>query len=522
MEARLAGDESRGDGSVRLASAAGRWVLAVAVLGDAMILLEATVVNVSLPAIGRDLGAGVAGLQWTLNGYVLTLAALVLVCGSLSDTYGRRRIFILGTAVFVAASALCAAAPTIGLLVGARFVQGIGGALLTPGSLAIIEAVFHPDDRTRAIGAWAGLGAVAGAIGPSVGGYLTDAVSWRAVFLINIPVGIFVVVAAMVHVPETRDPTRAGGVDLRGAALATLAIAGLCFALIEASGGLTPAVITAAAVAAVAAAAFVAVERRARNPMLPLELFRSRQFASANLLGLVTYAALGGVIFLFVAFLQVSLGYSALQAGAATLPVTVLLLALSTPSGAIAQRIGPRIPLTTGTVLVGAGLLLMTRIHPGDRFILGVLPALIVFGAGLGVVITPITATVLASVDSRHSGIASAVNNELSRLGQMIAVAALPLAAGLSGSAFEDPAAMAAGFPVAMAIAAGVSFAAALLAWTTISSDVLSRSGTSAPDVPEELPPSLKRHCPVAGTPLSGGSVSGSAARQAGSQLGDL
>jgi EmrB/QacA subfamily drug resistance transporter len=499
----LAGNEGQGYGSVRLASAAGRWVLAVAVLGDAMILLEATVVNVALPTIGRDLGAGVAGLQWTLNSYVLTLAALVLVGGSLSDIYGRRRIFILGAVVFVAASALCAAAPTIGLLVAARFVQGIGGALLTPGSLAIIEAVFHPDDRTRAIGAWAGLGAVAGAIGPTVGGYLTDAVSWRAVFLINLPLGVFVVVAAVRHVPETRDPTHAGGLDLSGAALATLAVAGVCFALIEASGGLTPVVIAAAAVGVAAAAAFVAVERRARHPMLPLELFRSRQFASANLLALLAYAALGGVIFLFVAFLQTTLGYSALQAGAATLPITLLLLTLSAPSGAVAQRIGPRIPLTVGAVLAGGGLLLMAQIHPGDRYFSGVLPSLIVFGVGLGALITPITATVLASVDSRHSGIASAVNNALSRLGQMIAVAALPLAAGISGSAFEDPARMAAGFPVAMTVAAGASFAAALLAWTTISNDALSRSGAGTRQVPRELPRSLTRHCPVAGTPLA-------------------
>jgi EmrB/QacA subfamily drug resistance transporter len=497
-------NEDRGYGSVRLASAAGRWVLAVAVLGDVMILLEATVVNVALPTIGRDLGAGVAGLQWTLNGYVLTLAALVLVCGSLSDIYGRRRIFILGTVVFVAASAVCAAAPTIGLLIAARFVQGIGGALLTPGSLAIIEAVFHPDDRARAIGAWAGLGAVAGAIGPTVGGYLTDAVSWRAVFLINIPVGGFVVVAALRHVPETRDPTRAGGLDLPGAALATLAIAGVCFALIEASGGLTSAVIAALAVSLAAAAAFVAVERRSRHPMLPLELFRSRQFASANLLALVTYAALGGVIFLFVAFLQITLGYTALQAGAATLPITVLLLTLSTPSGAIAQRIGPRIPLTIGAVLTGAGLLLMAHIHPGDQYLRAILPALAVFGIGLAALITPITATVLASVDSQHSGIASAINNALSRLGQMIAVAALPLVAGLSGAAFENPARMAAGFPVAMTVAAGVSFAAALLAWITISSDVLNRSGPGTGQAPRELPPSLKRCCPVAGTPLAG------------------
>jgi EmrB/QacA subfamily drug resistance transporter len=499
----LAGNEDGGPGSVRLASAAGRWVLAVAVLGEGLTLLEATVVNVALPTIGRDLGAGVAGLQWTLNAYVLTLAALVLAGGSLSDIYGRRRVFTLGVVVFVAASALCAAAPTIGLLVAARFFQGIGGALLTPGSLAIIDAVFHPDDRTRAIGAWAGLGAVAGAIGPLVGGYLTDAVSWRAVFLINIPLGAFVVVAAILRVPETRDPTRAGGLDLRGASLAMLAIAGLCFALIHASGGLTPAVVAALAVGLVAAVTFVAVERRSGHPMLPLEMFRSRQFASAIVLALVTYAALGGVIFLFVAFLQITLGYTALQAGAATLPVTLLLLILSGPSGALAGRIGPRIPLAAGAVLTSAGLLLMAQIHPGDSYIVEVLPSLIVFGVGLAALITPITATVLATVDARHSGIASAVNNAVSRLGQMIAVAALPLAAGLSAANFQDPAKMAAGFPVAMTVAAGMSFAAALLAWTTISDDILSRPGADNEQVAKELPPSLQRHCAVAGTPLA-------------------
>jgi EmrB/QacA subfamily drug resistance transporter len=490
------GSEGAGPGSVRLASAAGRWVLAVAVAGEAMVLLEATVVNVALPAIGRDLGAGVGGLQWVLDGYVLTLAALVLPAGSLSDLYGRRRMFVVGVGAFVAASALCAAAPTIELLVAARFVQGVGGALLTPGSLAIIDAVFVPGDRTRAIGAWAGLTAVAAAVGPPVGGFLTDALSWRAVFLINVPVGAFVIVAAMARLPESRDPTRAGGLDLPGAALATAAIAGLCFALIQASGGLTPAVITAAAVSLAAAGAFAVTERRSRHPMLPLELFGSRQFAAATVLALVTYAALGGVIFLFVAFLQISLGYTALQAGAATLPLTILLLIGSGPSGAIAARIGPRIPLTAGAVLAGAGLLLMARIHPGDSYLAAVLPPLAVFGAGLAALITPITATVLASVDARHSGIASAVNNALSRLGQMIAVAVLPLAAGLSGTDFEDPAKLAAGFPVAMTIAAGASFAAALLAWTTIRDDALSQPAA------KELPPSVQRHCAVAGTPL--------------------
>jgi Na+/melibiose symporter-like transporter len=318
-----------------------------------------------------------------------------------------------------------------------------------------------------------------------------------------VPVGAFVIAAAVAKVPESRDPTRAGGLDLPGAALATLAIAGLCFALIQASGGLTPAVITAAAVSLAAAGAFTAVEQRSSHPMLPLELFRSRQFASATVLALVTYAALGGVIFLFVAFLQISLGYTALQAGAATLPVTLLLLTLSGPSGAIAQRIGPRIPLTTGAVLTGAGLLLMAQIHPGDSYVAAVLPSLAVFGAGLAALITPITATVLASVDARHSGIASAVNNALSRLGQMIAVAALPLAAGLSGADFQNPVKLAAGFPIAMTIAAGTSFAAALLAWTTIRDDALNPPAAGTKPEATALSPSVQRHCAVAGTPLA-------------------
>ncbi len=282
-----------------------------------------------------------------------------------------------------------------------------------------------------------------------------------------------------------------------------LAIAGVCFALIQASGGLTPAVIAASAVGLVAAGIFVAVERRGMHPMLPLVMFRSRQFASAIALAVVTYTALGGVIFLFVAFLQITLGYTALQAGAATLPVTIMLLILSGPSGPIARRIGPRIPLTTGAVLTGAGLLLMARIHPGDSYLARVLPPLVVFGMGLAALITPITATVLASVDSRHAGIASAVNNAVSRLGQMIAVAVLPLAAGLSGADFADPAKMAAGFPVAMTIAAGMSFAAAVLAWTTISDDVLSRPCADTEPAAKELPPSIQRHCAVAGTPLA-------------------
>ncbi|HEX3563147.1 MAG TPA: MFS transporter, partial [Solirubrobacterales bacterium] len=489
-------------GSVRLASARGRWVLAVVALGEAMTLLEATVVNVSLPSIGRDLGAGFAGLQWILDGYVLTLAALILLGGSLGDRYGRRRIFNLGVIVFVAASALCAAAPSVGLLIFGRFLQGIGGALLIPGTLAIVDAVFHPDDRLRAIGAWAGLGAIAGAIGPLLGGFLTDLISWRAVFFVNLPIGILVIAAARRHVPESRDPTVTGGLDFRGAMLAALGIGSICFALIQSAQGPAEAIIAAGVVGTLASAAFLRVERRGRHPMLPLEIFSSRQFASANLVALLSYAALGGVMFLFVAFLQATLGYTPLQAGATTLPITLLLLALSVPSGALAQRIGPRIPLTVGAFLTGVGLLLMSRINAGDAYFTAVMPSLLVFGVGLAAIITPITATVLASVDTRHAGIASGVNNSLSRLGQLLGVAALPLAAGLSGADFQSAGAMADGFPIAMTVAGGASFAAALLAWTMISDDALERSVAGAKPLAEELPPSVERSCAVAGTPL--------------------
>ncbi len=478
-------------------------MLAVAVLGDVVTLLEATVVNVSLPAIGDDLGADFVGLQWILDGYVLTLAALILLGGSLGDRYGRRRIFELGVVIFVVASALCAAAPSVGLLICGRILQGIGGALLIPATLAIVDAVFHPDDRVRAIGAWAALGAIAAAIGPLLGGYLTDAVSWRAIFLINLPIGILVIAAAKRHVPETRDPTLTGGPDFRGASLAVLGIGSFCFALIQAGRGPTEAVIAAVFVGIAASAGFVRVERRSDHPMLPLEIFSSRQFASANLVALLTYAALGGVIFLFVAFLQATLGYSALQAGAATLPITFILLTLSVPSGALAQRIGPRIPLAVGALLTSIGLLLMSNISAGDEFTTAVMPSLVVFGVGLAAVITPITATVLASVDARHAGIASGVNNVLSRLGQLLAVAVLPLAAGLSGADFQNSAAMAHGFPIAMRVAAGTSFAAAILAWTTIRDDVLERSVGGAKPLAQELPPSLEPSCAVAGTPLS-------------------
>jgi EmrB/QacA subfamily drug resistance transporter len=460
----------------------GRWVLAIAVLGSGIVFLDGTVVNVALPRIGEDFGSETSSLQWILNGYMLTLASLILLGGSLGDRYGRRRVFVIGIAWFTAASLLCALAPSADALIAARILQGVGGALLTPGSLAMIESSFRPGDRARAIGAWSGLGGVAIALGPLLGGYLVEAVSWRAIFLINVPIGLFVAVMATRHVPETRDPEAHGRLDGLGAVLAAVGLAGTTYALIEAPGQGTSALIFAAAVGGVAALiAFVDHERRSGHPMMPLGLFSSRQFSAANLVTFVVYAALGGVFFLLVAFLQISAGYSPIAAGAASLPVTLLMLLFSARAGALAQRIGARIPLTVGPLVIALGMLLMAQINPDASYLTSVFPAVIVFGLGLTLVVAPVTATVLAAADSRRSGIASGINNAVSRVAGLLAVAVLPLIAGLTGDAFYDPVAMTSGFHTAMYFTAAVSALGGLIAWFTIDSDALARDEPEAP-----------------------------------------
>jgi len=484
-----------GAGTIAFESGPGRWVLAIAVLGSGIAFLDGTVVNVALAAIGRDLHASTSELQWMLNGYLLTLASLILLGGALGDRHGRRTIFTIGVAWFTLASALCAAAPSAGVLVAARMLQGVGGALLTPGSLAMIEGSFRRADRARAIGAWSGLTGVGAALGPLLGGWLVSAVSWRAVFLINLPLGAFVVLTAPRKVPETRDPLAAGRLDVLGAGLAALGLAGTTYALIEApGGGRTGAAVAAAIVGVLALAAFLLVERRAQSPMLPLSLFANRQFSAANLVTVVVYAALGGVFFLLVAFLQIAMGWSPVAAGAASLPVTALMLTLSARSGALASAIGPRVPLTVGPLGIAAGLLLMTRISPGDSYIGSVLPAVVVFGLGLTLVVAPVTATVLAAADARHAGIASGVNNAVSRVAGLLAVAIFPLIGGLTGDAFYKPAAMTHGFHAAMAAAAALAALGGLIAWLTIDPHVL----RADEDVPEF-------ECPVCGTPLRAG-----------------
>jgi EmrB/QacA subfamily drug resistance transporter len=469
-----------------------------------MAFLDSTVVNVALPDIGRDLDASTSALQWILNGYLLTLASLILLGGSLGDRYGRRRVFVLGIWLFTGASLLCAIAPSAELLVFARLIQGIGGALLTPGSLAIIEASFRPGDRARAIGAWSGLGGVATALGPLLGGYLIGAVSWRAIFLINLPIGAFVAWAAAAHVPETRDPLASGRLDLGGAALAAIGLAGTTYALIEAPGkGASAAVVAAGTGGVLALIAFFVVERRGANPMLPLEIFRSRQFSAANGVTFVVYAALGGFFFLLVSFLQISLGYTPIEAGAASLPVTLLMLGLSARSGALAQRIGARLPLTLGPLVIALGLLWMTQISPGDSYLSAVLPPIVVFGLGLTLVVAPVTATVLAAADTRQAGIASGVNNAVARVAGLLAVAVLPAVAGLSGDSFYDPARMTAGFHTGMLVCAVLSALGGLLAWFTISAAVLHAEAEPGGDTPERLGEDFS--CGLGGPPLRPG-----------------
>lgn len=478
---------------LRWGTPAARWVLLSTILASGMAFLDGTVVNVALPALGRDLGADVSGLQWVLNGYMLTLASLILLAGSLGDRLGRRRVFLVGVGWFAAASLLCGLAPNVGTLVAARTLQGIGGALLTPGSLAILDASFARADRPRAIGAWSGLSGVFAAVGPLLGGWLVDVASWRLVFLINLPAAVVVVYVGVRHIPESFDPTAGGRLDVAGAVLGAAGLAGVTYALIEAPGqGVTSPVILAATALGVASmAAFVLVEARRSHPMLPLEIFSSRQFTSANVVTFAMYGALSGVFFLLILQLIVVLGYSETQAGVASAPVTLLMLLLSARAGAVAQRIGPRLPMSAGPLLIAAGILLMLRIAPGATYVSAVLPAVVVFGLGLSLTVAPLTATVLAAADERHAGVASGVNNAVARAAGLLAVAVLPAVAGLSGEDYQDPQVFAAGFRVAMIAAAALAAAAGVAGWLTIRNDVLLDPGQCR-----------ETHCAVGGPPL--------------------
>ena len=499
-------------GGIRLKERPGRWVLFATVLGSGMAMLDGTVVNIALPTIGKSLGASLAGLQWTVTAYTLTLAGLILLGGSLGDRLGRRRVFVTGAVWFALASALCGLAPGIGVLIAARALQGVGGALLTPGSLAIIQATYVPQDRARAVGAWSGLGGVAGAVGPFLGGWIVGSVGWRWIFLINLPVAALAAAVAMRHVPESRDPDARGRFDILGAALAALSLGGITFALIQASGhgAIGGGVLTAAVGGLVAGAAFVLVERRRSRspehvpPMLPLDVFASRQFTAVNVVTFVVYGALSGMLFLLVLELQVVSGFSPLQAGLALLPFTLLMLVLSARAGELAQRIGPRSLMTVGALICAAGMLLMTRIGAQASYLADVLPAVCVFGFGLSMIVAPLTATVLASAQVRHAGVASGVNNAVARAAGLLAVAGLPLAVGLTGSDYQSAALFESGFRTAMVVCAVLLLLGALLSATMIDNDVLRVQQPGAP--PPR--PECKTCFPVGAPPLEPGAPS--------------
>jgi EmrB/QacA subfamily drug resistance transporter len=452
---------------VRVSSRTGRWILVTTVLGSSMALLDSTVVNVALPRIGHDLNADLAALQWTVNAYLVTLAGLILLGGSLGDRYGRRKIFVLGVVWFAAASLLCGIAPNAHVLIAARALQGIGGALLTPGSLALIQASFHPDDRGRAVGLWSGFGGVGAAVGPFLGGWLVDGPGWRWVFLLNVPVALVCAPLAVRHVPESSDERGHGRFDVLGATLGALALALVTYALIQARGDVVPVALTAAA-GIVAAVAFVCVERRVPDPMMPLDVFASRQFSAVNAVTLGVYAAFGGFFFLTALQLQVVSGYSPLRAGTALLPTTVLMLLFSARSGALADRIGPRLPLTVGPLLCAGAMLLMLRVGRDADYLTDVLPALVIMGAGMVTLVAPLTATVLASVDTSRAGLASGINNAAARAAGLIAVAALPLLSGMGPEAYRSADAFDAAFRRAMPMCAALLVAAAVLAFATV------------------------------------------------------
>ncbi len=452
----------------------GRGILVTTILGSGMVFLDGTIANVAVKHIGQQFNAGFGALQWVLNGYALPLASLILLGGSLGDRLGRRKVYLTGVAWFAAASLLCALAPNIEILIAARALQGVGGALLTPGSLAIITATIAPDDRAAAVGAWSGFSGVATAIGPLLGGWLVQDVSWRWAFAINVPFAVAVIVLALRCVPETRAEHRQTRLDLPGTALVAAGLGLLTYGTTAAgSAGWNAASITVSLVGVALFPAFVLVEARTEQPLVPLGLFADRTFAGANAMTFLTYAALSAIVFVLVLHLQVSAGYGALAAGLATLPVTLMLLLFSARSGALAARIGPRVQMTAGPLLAAAGLLLTLRIDQTHRsYLVDVLPGIVVFALGLVTLVAPLTATVMGSAPGDQVGIASGVNNAVARAAGLLAVAVLPPLAGLHGDAYRDVPVMVHGYRIVAISCAALLATAALVVAVTVRNPV--------------------------------------------------
>ncbi|HWT94306.1 MAG TPA: DHA2 family efflux MFS transporter permease subunit [Solirubrobacteraceae bacterium] len=431
-------------------------VLVAAIMGSFVALLDSSVVNVALPAIRDDLGGGLQGQQWVVNAYLLTLGSLILVGGSLGDLYGERRVFVLGVAGFGAASVLCAAAPSVELLVAGRALQGVFGALLTPASLAVIVAVFPPDERGRAIGTWTAYTGIAALVGPLVGGQLVDALDWRWVFGINVPF-VVLTLALAVRMPPSHGRLAGRHVDVVGAALCAIGLAGVAFGLIRQpeSGWGAPDVALPIAGGVVVFALFLLAERRARDPMLPLGLFRRGNFAWGNVETLLMYGGLGVQFFLLVLFLQQVGGYDALEAGLATVPITIVMFVLARRFGALADRFGPRAFMGFGPLVAAAGTLLLLALVDADpAFLTEVLPGVLVFSLGLSITVAPLTAAILADADEHNAGIASGINNAVARVASLLATASI--GAIIGGTVDLDGFRMGLAFAAALLVLAGL------------------------------------------------------------------